>query len=37
MTHYIRRFVSQLTQSGALTHMLPYETRVSARRAARHS
>jgi hypothetical protein len=32
MKHYLRRIVSQLTQSGALTHMLPYETRVSARR-----
>jgi hypothetical protein len=32
MKHYIRRIVSQLTESSALTHMLPLEVRVDAKR-----
>lgn len=33
MHYFIRRIVNELTRSGALTHMLPYETRVSARQS----
>jgi len=36
MKHLIRRVVTQVTESGALTHLMPYEARVDARRAARH-
>ena len=32
MKHYLHRIVRQLTESGALTHLLPYEARMSARR-----
>ena len=32
MKHYVHRIVSQLTESSALTHMLPFEVRVDAKR-----
>ena len=33
----LRRIVVQLSESSALTHMLPLETRVDAQRANLHS
>jgi hypothetical protein len=35
MKHLIRRITAQLAGSGAITYLLPMETRVDARRAAR--
>jgi hypothetical protein len=35
MKDVIRRIVVEVSESGALTHLLPYEARITARRAAR--
>jgi hypothetical protein len=34
MQSYVRRVVTRLAEADVLTHMLPYETRLSARRTA---
>ena len=36
MKNRIARIVAALTTSDALTHMLPYEARLSARQSVRH-
>jgi hypothetical protein len=35
--NFLRQMVAQFTESGAATHLLPFETRLDAQRSIRNS